>query len=1263
MDQALIPVYLAQVMAGASGPKILQELPYSLSTDAGIFYTDICSFTSVTQKLASRGHYGVEDIIDILNRYFTAMGECLEQEGGHLIKYGGDAMFMIFPGPAQEVLPRIKRCSEEMLDALKRLNLDIEAKYGLQITFCGAVSYGEISLHVVGDPDYHLDYYVDGSVVRDLYLGGESAGKCEILWGEETLEYKDLPYSPPPEGHSISHDLSQRFISAAVSKKLKESGWGAELRNSAAIFIHLGADSGEELIPVEDFQQCYIKIQEHVYALDGTINKIDFSDKGYLILITFGIPYGHTDDIERAFTCAYRLKMSCPAQLTMRQGITYSNVFAGILGSPKRHEYGIIGNMVNIAARLMQNSKNGEISFSEEILEHVSSRFDSVFEEETYVKGIAEPIRIYKLKGELPDCWYGMHQKYQNRHLVTHKRFVRDLEKSISAGDSCFVELSGESGYGKSFLAYRILYSSGKKDPGKIHIAAMDEYNQQVQCAWFLKLLSAKLMISEISLELDKLGDFCAKRGVGCDLKLLRRFFPPVGQASVELSREESTLVHQMLAEIALELLADCRLVFIDDMGWMDQSSQKIFDLLLPRLVQRGACVVIADKEEYNLQAPIPPEIKHYKLRLKSFSARESRALLKKELVHLSDAAAKHLHRLGKGNPLFLVELIRIVKEQSQSEIIAEADLARMEKEGIISNTIENLLLHEYEHLGATAQRTLKIASIIGKAFALEDLSRVSEDDADNQISHIVNSLSKEQIIGRHNFDPGIEYVFNNQLMRDAIYRTILLGEKRALHERLGRLYEEKYADKGSAFTELIAYHYIVAQNREKGLYYAIAAATKTSRMAAYAVSNYYYEHALSFVPEDAQHYQIGLAMLKNYIHQGDPATGKAKAEELKALLPGFVDDDFHLQWLRLLILSGAYREVILYYDAVKAGLKDGAIKGSIILRYMDALQYLNRLQEYEYNAKRLEQILGDYPDVKLQGDYDSSRAVLHLNRSEYAQAKLYYDDLLRLSTESEDLIQQRIALNGLGIVASRTGDKEEARGFYKKALGICEKLGDRNGHSKLVMELGTLYRNEGRIEDAIKMYQTSLRSAQSIGNQELCGTILYNLGEAHYYLEKDQEAGSYFSRALAIYEDCGDLVGRSFCYDAIGDLNFSQNNLKEAESLYQKNLSLQKELGDKEGIAHTLGNLGNIAKSRGDFATAESLYLSQVPLLEEVGDVDGLGRSFFNHAMILKDQGEYHRAKARLQEALQLFEKCRAQLFIDIAKEQMQEILAALRD
>jgi len=1255
----LIPSYLARSLASdhvvADGDI---KLPFAHSEDAGIMNTDICSFTRITEMVSSQGHYGVEVITSILGKYFSAMIARIRDNGGCLMKYGGDSMFAVFPGSPFEAIPRMLHCRKQMYEAMDDLNLTFDKDYGIRISFDGAIKYGPVKLCVVGDPRFHLDYYVDGATVSELYKLGADAPDSEIVTAPEIREYENHALIPCPEIEPEYPLKGTLFFPQTVQRKMQEIGFGAELRNTAVIFVHIEATDGSPLIAEEDYQALYLRLQRIVYDLDGTINKIDYTDKGYLVLIAFGTPYHHSDDIERAFTCAYQIRAISSDRISLKIGLTYSNIYAGILGARERYEYGIIGNAVNIAARLMSRCEAGEISFSEDLLDVANSRFESVFVEETTVKGIAGALRIHKITGELPDSWSILVARYQGEIRIGAKGEAASIVKAIKDGESPYLSVVGASGTGKSLLAYHIL--KDLREAGyRVDIHILEEYRQNKQCDWFFDLMARKLMIFDILRDFKLLADYCTHNGIHTDLNLLRIYFQSMSDPGAELRKEEIELVYTALADVTAVLFRDSRVLFIDDFQWLDSSSRCIFTRVLPRLLSSGKAVIVCARSDQSIICPSDYEKQRIKIKLSALDPAAAQELIQATIPVISDDALAYIYATTGGNPLFIVEMTSLICANFDvaSGILAESDLKRMEKEGIIPPNLENLLLGEYELLDPESKSMLKTASIIGKAFDADELSAAGHSAADLSFDGIIQELGRHKIIGQKAFNPGVEYVFNNHLMRDAIYRSILLGEKRDLHRRIAELYEAKYAAQIHPWLELIANHYIYAGKEDKALEYALLSGEKTARLAAYSESSYYYEKALDFCHDDSLAYHIRLELVKNFINQGDGETASQRLIELESLHPALLDDDFHFQSLRTLNLKGQYHELYAYANRILPGLQDGRLKDGIRLRYMEALLALNRMDEFHAEARQINDSLQRGGDHKLHGDYLLTMAQMYMNRSEYSMAEDFYARLLTQAEKSKDQIHLRAAYSGLGVVASRTGNKDKARQYYERALEICERLGDLNGYSKIIMDLGTLLRNEGDIEAAITLYQKSLSTAESTGNLQQQSVATYDIGEAHYYLEHYDEALAMMEKSLALSQQIGDLPGESFCYDAMGDIHFRRAEYDEAEKIYRANLSLQQELGDKEGIAHSTGNLANIANTRGDFDEAEKLYLKQAALLEEVGDLDGLGRAYFNRGLLYESQGCIAQSLTLLEKALKLFEQCEAQLFIDITREKISEL------
>ena len=71
--------------------------------DGSMVFPDVSGFPKLSEKLAEQGKAGAEELTDILLGTFTDLLGEARDEGGDLLKYGGDALFLAFDGPGQQI--------------------------------------------------------------------------------------------------------------------------------------------------------------------------------------------------------------------------------------------------------------------------------------------------------------------------------------------------------------------------------------------------------------------------------------------------------------------------------------------------------------------------------------------------------------------------------------------------------------------------------------------------------------------------------------------------------------------------------------------------------------------------------------------------------------------------------------------------------------------------------------------------------------------------------------------------------------------------------------------------------------------------------------------------------------------------------------------------------------------------------------------------------------------------------------------------------
>lgn len=146
----------------------------------------------------------------------------------------------------------------------------------------------------------------------------------------------------------------------------------------------------------------FAEMAKVIVSYDGMID--EFLGDG--ILAVFGVPERHSDDPARAVACALemqnrmnQLNEALEAEgyplLAMGIGIHTGTVIVGNIGSEIRAKYGIVGNTVNIAARIESLTTGGQIFISEATYRLVEQAVTAAAPEAVMMKGLTQPLVCY----------------------------------------------------------------------------------------------------------------------------------------------------------------------------------------------------------------------------------------------------------------------------------------------------------------------------------------------------------------------------------------------------------------------------------------------------------------------------------------------------------------------------------------------------------------------------------------------------------------------------------------------------------------------------------------------------------------------------------------------------------------------------------------------------------------------------------------------------------------------------------------------------
>ena len=123
-------------------------------------FVDISGFTRLTERLAARGKVGAEQMSDMLSATFTGLLTETRDDGGDLVKWGGDAMLLLFDGP--DHARRAAHAAHRMRATLADIGRIVLPSGTIRLRMSVGIHSGDFDFFLVGDPAVHQELMISG---------------------------------------------------------------------------------------------------------------------------------------------------------------------------------------------------------------------------------------------------------------------------------------------------------------------------------------------------------------------------------------------------------------------------------------------------------------------------------------------------------------------------------------------------------------------------------------------------------------------------------------------------------------------------------------------------------------------------------------------------------------------------------------------------------------------------------------------------------------------------------------------------------------------------------------------------------------------------------------------------------------------------------------------------------------------------------------------------------------------------------------------
>lgn len=1139
---------------GLSTSKPWQEI------DATLCYIDISGFTALSEKLARRGRIGAEELTEVLNYVFGEMMAVAYDRGGSLLKFGGDALLLMFTGSGHQT--QAASAAVEMQVVLREARSYETSAGRLSLKMSVGLHSGTVHLFRVGDS--HKELILTGPAASVTTEMEETAVAGEILVSPSTKAAIPAGGADDRKGRGwllkwrkarieccgwiprvpLDPEAFEEGLPVVLRQYLRHGTAEPEHHIATVGFIkYQGVDSlmeqGGAPAVAEALDELVRNVQQAVDEEDVTFLASDLDQDGGKIIIVGGVPGVQVDDEGRVLRAARRI-VDNAGRLPVRIGINQGHVFVGEVGTEIRATYTIMGDTVNLAARLMATASPGEIYASPAALDKALTLFETTPLEPFYVKGKEQPVQAYSVGaatgrrrsergGTLP--FVGRKDELEKLHA-----FIDELFN----GKGTAVTVTGERGVGKSRLVDEVLPALERA----IHIDIRAEpYGVGTPYRPLRDPVRRLLGIprADQSTMAESLQDAVANLLPGREpLAPLLADVAMIDMPSTpEVDQIDPKFRQGRTADLLMELFdAVCRVpvVFeVDDAHYMDEASSYVMERLAAATADHPWLMLTTRRDT---PGGFDPNME--KLPLGPLSDDEAR-----QLVHEATAAAPlrphaidAIVRRGGGLPLFLEEIIGAVRTAGDIESLPDS------LDAVVSSQID--ALHPL------ARRLLRFSSVLGRSFRISVLNQLLEEEGIR-----LDVATREELSGFLESDGTDRLQFRHATIRDVAYRGLSFQRRRELHLRAAQVFE-RMADDPETLADLLSLHYSKGGEAERAWHYARLAGDQARQ---------------AYANVDAmEHYARALDSARRL----DEVTDIERAE-VWALLGD------------VRVSAGLFEDAIEAYRRAHRLQTDVVTRAELLLKRAGARERAAQLSMALRETSGARRVLKQAASPRAES-VDANAAAF------YAVVRMRQErpgEALRTASEAAERAKTADAKLALARAYGVMGwahlmlDESGAENLWLEALELYESVGDLGGQGYMNTNLGGLAYFEGRWDEALEYYERSRDVAERLGDVAEVGVTEGNIGEVLVKQNKFDEAEPRLIKAVRVARASGDAVGVIFANLQLARVLIERGNYPEAEDLLRDTHEEAKSLEIKQSAYEAVIELADLKARTGEAEAA----------------------------------------------------------------------------
>jgi class 3 adenylate cyclase/tetratricopeptide (TPR) repeat protein len=630
-----------------------------------------------------------------------------------------------------------------------------------------------------------------------------------------------------------------------------------ELRLVSVLFVEVvGPGTAHRLGPEELRELVGGALAEaiaHVEALGGTVTSVSGSG----VVGLFGAPESHEDDPERALRASFRVVSghdTTNGSLSLRAGVETGRAVVGPIAGVSSTHYGAVGEVVASAAALQRAARPGSV-----LVGPVTRGAN----EELFDWGPSEKVTVFPGAGPVSASYLSRPRVRPLGPAGSRRRFAgggplvgREAELSLlrkaleetTSGQGNLVSIVGEPGLGKSRLVSecrRLFVAWVGAATGRLPLwleGRAASYASSVPYGLYQQMLAAWLGVAseedervviqalERGLSAVCLGSDDDKDHLGVLAHVMGLRSGPAAHLAHLSPEARQRAAFASVRAVVTELIARGPTVLVlEDLHWADATSLKLTEQLCPLSAEGPLLLIMTRRPEpdpgvFDLESSRPAGIVARKVVLSPLSP-ESEHELAQALIgeKASDEVLASVSQNTGGNPLFLEERISSVLETG---VLARDGAGWHLGKSFPDETPgarERMVRSRVDRLTPVARDVVLSASVLGAEFGLGPVGAVADVGAD--LPDVITGLCEGGLLAEVQGSAEPTYRFRHALIQDAVYKSLMKGQRRRLHAKAASALEEAAANRVEDAAAVLGHHYALAGETERAAHFLALAA------------------------------------------------------------------------------------------------------------------------------------------------------------------------------------------------------------------------------------------------------------------------------------------------------------------------------------------------------------------------------------------------------------------------------------------------------